>query len=274
MSPVGPIGASEKTILLDSLAIMLAIIVPTIVATLAVAWWFRASNGRARRRPEWAFSGQIELVVWAIPLMTILLLGGVTWIGSHALDPRKPIATDGPTLHVQVVALDWKWLFIYPDQRVATVNELVVPTGVPVRFSITSASVMNTFFVPRLGSMIYAMNGMATELNLRADQAGSVMGLSTMLSGEGFSDMHFEVRALAAGEFDAWLDTTRRAGGTLDSARYMALARQSVEDRRMGFGSVEPGLFDRVVDQSLPPGPGPGLKNPGAANPVTARRPQ
>ncbi|MEO7338394.1 MAG: cytochrome ubiquinol oxidase subunit II, partial [Caldimonas sp.] len=166
--PKGPIGAADLTILVDSLAIMLAIVVPTILITLGFAWWYRASNRKARYLPDWEFSGSIELVVWAIPLLTILLLGGVTWIGSHNLEPSKPIEGKGAPLDVQVVSLDWKWLFIYPEQGIATVNELVVPAGVPIRFSLTSASVMNTFFVPRLGSMIYTMNGMQTQLYLQA----------------------------------------------------------------------------------------------------------
>ena len=169
----GPTGAANRTILVDSLAIMLAIVVPTVVATFAFAWWYRASNTRARYRPDWAFSGQLELVVWAIPLMVILLLGGVTWIGSHQLDPARPIASKAAPLEIQVVSLDWKWLFIYPDQRVATVNQLVVPVGVPLHFALTSASVMNAFFIPQLGSMIYTMNGMTTQLWLQADHAGT-----------------------------------------------------------------------------------------------------
>ncbi len=266
LSPVGPIGAANRMILLDSLAIMLAIVVPTILATLGVAWWFRASNARARRRPDWTFSGQIELVVWAIPVMVVMLLGGVTWIGSHQLDPAVPIASTKPTLHIQVVSLDWKWLFIYPDQHVATINELVVPAGVPVRFSITSASVMSAFFVPRLGSMIYAMNGMATQLHLRADEVGTLGGLSAMFNGDGFSDMHFAVRALDAPAFAAWVASTRSQGGApLDAAGYAALARQSVNHPPTRFAAVAPDLFDRIVDQTLPPGPGPGLKSPGTA---------
>ena len=194
--PQGPIGLANRTILIDSVAIMLAIVVPTIVATLAFAWWFRASNTRARYLPEWAYSGRIELIVWAIPLLVIILLGGVAWIGSHELDPQQPIASDKPPLEVQVVSLDWKWLFIYPAQRIATVNQLMIPAGVPVHFALTSASVMNAFFIPQLGSMIYTMNGMTTQLNLRADQAGVFPGLSSHYSGDGFSDMHFAVRAM------------------------------------------------------------------------------
>ena len=212
LDPQGVIGIAEKMLLIDSLAIMLAIVVPTIVATFAFAWWFRASNTSARYLPDWAFSGRIELIVWAIPLLVIMLLGGVAWIGSHELDPAKPLASNTPPLEVQVVSLDWKWLFIYPDQGVASVNQLVVPAGVPLHFSLTSASVMNAFFVPQLGSMIYTMNGMTTQLNLRADAPGTFRGLSSHFSGDGFSDMHFAVLAVPAEQFAAWVEATRSSG--------------------------------------------------------------
>ena len=226
--PARVIGIAEKTILINSLAIMLAIVVPTIAATLAFAWWFRASNTRATYLPDLAYSGRIELIVWAIPLLVIMLLGGVAWIGSHDLDPAKPLASDTPPLEVQGVSLDWKWLFIYPSQRVASVNQLVVPAGVPIHFSLTSASVMNAFFIPQLGSMIYTMNGMTTQLNLRADAPGTFLGLSSHYSGDGFSDMHFDVQAVPAERFAAWIDATRNTGPTLDAASYAALARQSM----------------------------------------------
>jgi len=182
LDPRGPVGRAERLILVNSLAIMLAIVVPTIVATLACAWWFRASNKRARYLPTWAFSGRIELVVWSIPVMVILLLGGVTWLSSYDLDPAQPLVSDRKAIDIQVVSLDWKWLFIYPGERVAVVNELVVPAGVPLHFTLTSASVMNTFFVPQLGSMIYTMNGMATELHLQADHPGTYYGRSAHFS--------------------------------------------------------------------------------------------
>ncbi len=257
LDPRGPVGRAEKTILLDSLAIMLAIVVPTIVATLAFAWWYRASNTRARHLPDWAFSGRVELVVWSIPVMVIILLGGVTWLGSYALDPARPLDSKAAPLQVQVVSLDWKWLFIYPQGQVALVNELVVPAGVPLRFSLTSASVMNTFFVPQLGSMIYTMNGMATTLFLQADAPGTFRGISGHYSGDGFSDMHFNVRALPPAEFSAWLEATRAAGPVLDSAAYAALARQSIKVAPASYRAVEAGLFDRIVTQAIPPAPGP-----------------
>ncbi|TIU08959.1 MAG: ubiquinol oxidase subunit II, partial [Mesorhizobium sp.] len=192
--PQGPVGAGNRTILLNSLAVMLVIVVPTIVAALWFAWWFRASNTRAKYDPGFTYSGRIELIVWSIPTLTILFLGGLIYYGSHQLDPRKPLSSTNSPLEVQVVALDWKWLFIYPDQQIASVNELVMPAGTPVRFRLTSASVMNTFFVPQLGSMIYAMNGMESELNLLADKPGVLYGQSAHYSGDGFSDMNFRVR--------------------------------------------------------------------------------
>src|SRR5476651_111991 len=156
---------------------MLAVIVPVILLTLAFAWWFRAGNKRARRLPEWEYSGPIEVTVWSIPILVILFLGGIAWVGSHDLDPRAPItsassSTSAPPVDVEVVSLDWKWLFIYPDLGVASVNRLVVPVGAPLRLHLTSASVMNSFFVPQLGTQIYTMAGMTTVLNLQADQPG------------------------------------------------------------------------------------------------------
>jgi len=262
LDPQGVIGIAEKTILIDSLAIMLAIVVPTIAATLGFAWWFRASNTRAIYLPDWEYSGRIELIVWSIPLLTIILLGGVAWIGSHDLDPAKPLASDTPPLEIQGVSLDWKWLFIYPDQRVASVNQLVVPAGVPLRFSLTSASVMNAFFIPQLGSMIYTMNGMRTQLNLQADVPGTFRGLSSHYSGDGFSDMHFEVRAVPPEQFAAWIEGTRNTGPTLDAASYAALARQSMKILPFTFRAADPALFQQIVTQQLPPGPGPRTGRP------------
>jgi cytochrome o ubiquinol oxidase subunit 2 len=270
LDPRGLVGIAEKTILIDSLAIMLAIVVPTIIATLAFAWWFRASNRRAIYLPDFEYSGRIELIVWSIPLLTVILLGGVAWIGSHDLDPAKPLASDEPPLEIQGVSLDWKWLFIYPGQRVASVNQLVVPAGVPLHFSLTSASVMNAFFIPRLGSMIYTMNGMRTQLNLRADAPGTFRGLSSHYSGDGFSDMHFDVHAVPADQFAAWIEATGKTGPTLDSKSYADLARQSTITNPFTFRAADPELFQQIVTQKLPPGPGPQSGRPNRS--VSPRR--
>ena len=261
LDPQGPIGAGEKTILLDSLGIMLAIVIPLIVATLGMAWWYRASNTRAKRLPDWAYSGRVELVVWSIPLLIIFFLGGITWIGSHDLDPYKVPDDSGPPLEVQVVSLDWKWLFIYPQQGVASINQLMLPAGTPVHFTLTSASVMNAFFVPQLGSMIYTMNGMTTQLHLQADSEGTFDGLSSHFSGDGFPGMHFKVHAMSRQGFEGWIATAKGAGQALDEARYAELSKQSLDVAPTTFASVTPDLFTNIAMQRLPPGPGP---RPGA----------
>src|SRR6266436_5448882 len=189
LDPKGPIAAADRQILLNSLGIMLAIVIPVILATLGVAFWFRESNERARYRPNFRYSGRLELLVWSIPAMTVFLVGGVAWVGAHALDPRKPISSTVQPIKVEVVSLDWKWLFIYPDRGIASVNHLTIPAGTPVSFELTSSGVMNSFFVPQLGSQIYTMSGMATHLQLQADHPGNYPGMSAQFSGDGFADM-------------------------------------------------------------------------------------
>jgi len=265
LNPAGPIGLAEKTILIDSVGIMLAIVVPTIAAIAAFAWWFRASNTRATYLPHWDYSGRIEMIVWGIPALVIILLGGVAWIGSHQLDPAEPLASDQPPLEIQAVSLDWKWLFIYPAQGIATINQLVIPAGVPVRFALTSGSVMNAFFIPRLGSMIYTMNGMTTHLNLRADTDGEFRGLSSHFSGDGFSDMRFDVRAVPAAQFAAWIQAARGTGPVLDADGYAALAKQTTAPEPITMRLTDPELFRKIVSRSLPPGPGPVSGRPDAS---------
>jgi cytochrome o ubiquinol oxidase subunit 2 len=226
---------------------MLAVIVPVIALTLAVAWWFRASNGKARYLSDWSYSGRIEVVVWSIPTLVVSFLGGIAWIGSHDLDPRVAIRSEAPPIQIEVVSMDWKWLFIYPDMNVASVNRLVVPAGAPISFRLTSASVMNSFFVPQLGSQIYAMHGMTTRLNLQSDLPGTYPGLSAQFSGAGFSDMRFEVVALPKEGFEEWLKTARSSGGTLDVSSYAQLERPSTAVAPMTFGAVAPQLFESVV---------------------------
>jgi cytochrome o ubiquinol oxidase subunit II len=259
LDPQGPIAAAEKTILIDSIAIMLAIVLPTIAAIFAFAFWFRESNPRAVYRPEWAHSGRIELVVWSIPALTIILLGGVAWIGSHQLDPAEPVNGTGQGVTIQVVSLDWKWLFIYPDQRVASVNSLTVPVGAPLHLQLTSGSVMNAFFVPQLGSMIYTMNGMVSRLELRADQVGTLQGLSSHFSGDGFPDMMFEVRVVSQPEFSEWATNTARSDQALDADSYRKLAEQSVEKSKPSYRLTDPELFGAISTQRIPPSPGPKL---------------
>jgi cytochrome o ubiquinol oxidase subunit II len=256
LDPQGPIGAADTAILIDSVAIMLAIVLPTIVAIFAFAYWFRASNTRARYLPNWEYSGRIELVVWSVPALTIILLGGVAWIGAHQLDPTKAVEGSAKPLTIQAVSLDWKWLFIYPDQRVATINTLTVPAGVPLRFELTSSSVMNVFFIPQFGSMIYTMNGMATQLNLRADRPGTFQGLSAHFSGDGFSDMHFDVHVVPSEQFSKWAQDASRAEKSLDELSYGEIAKPSMKSQPAVYRLADPQLFNSIVTQKLPPSPG------------------
>jgi cytochrome o ubiquinol oxidase subunit 2 len=253
LNPKGPIAVAERLILFNSLGIMLAIVIPTILATLAVAYWFRASNARAVYLPEFQYSGRLELLVWSIPAMTVLLVGGVAWVGSHDLDPRKPIASTVEPVTVQVVSLDWKWLFIYPEQGIASVNQLTVPVGTPISFELTSSGVMNSFFVPQLGSQIYTMAGMVTRLQLQADDSGKYPGLSANFSGDGFADMRFIVEAVPTEQFAQWVTATRSAGPPLDAQAYADLAKPSKAVAPFTYSSVAPDLFKNIVSSGSSP---------------------
>jgi cytochrome o ubiquinol oxidase subunit II len=250
-NPKGPIAAAEQLLMINSTAIMLVVVIPVILATLGFAWWYRASNIRASRHSDADYEGRIEFVTWSIPALIVVLLSGVIWIGSHQLDPREQIPAKGAPLLVNVVALDWKWLFIYPDQGVATVNQLIFPAETPIHFEITSATVMNSFFIPQLGSQVYAMGGMATHLNLLADSPGEYPGFSAMFSGDGFSDMRFIAKAVSASDFGAWVKAARSTGPALDRDGYAALAKPSKAVPPTSYSSVEPHLFEYIIDQTV-----------------------
>ena len=251
LDPQGPVASAERLLLINSTAIMLVVVVPVVLATLAFAWWYRSSNAQASRSSDKSYEGRIEFVIWSIPALIVILLGGVIWIGSHQLDPRAPIPANSDPLHVDVVALDWKWLFIYPDQGVAAVNQLIVPVGTPVDFRLTSATVMNSFFVPQLGSQIYTMGGMTTHLHLVADKPGEYPGFSANFSGDGFAEMRFVAKAVAAGNFDAWVTQARGTGSALDDAAYAELAKPSEAVPPTTYRSMEPNLFERIIDQTV-----------------------
>jgi cytochrome o ubiquinol oxidase subunit 2 len=251
LDPKGPIASAERLILFNSLGIMLAIVIPTIFATLAVAIWFRESNGRASYMPDFEYSGRLELLVWSIPAMTVLLVGGVAWVGAHELDPRKAINPAVKPVTVQVVSLDWKWLFIYPEQGIASVNHLTVPVGAPISLELTSSTVMNSFFVPQLAGQIYTMSGMATRLQLQADHPGTYPGLSAMFSGEGFADMRFTVDAVPNDGFSQWVTHAQNTGPVLDPSAYADLAKPSTAVAPSTYREVAPDLFGGIVNAEM-----------------------
>ena len=254
IDPKGPIASAELLIMLDSTGIMLAIVIPTMLATLGFAYWFRASNERARYLAEFDYSGRLELLVWSIPIMTVLLVAGVAWLSTYDLDPPKAIASAEKPVRVQVVALDWKWLFIYPDEGIASVNALTVPAGTPISFELTSAGVMNSFFVPQLGGQIYTMFGMVTRLHLLADRPGTYRGISSNYSGAGFADMHFNVNAVPAEKFTQWVAETRASGPVLDQESYAELVKPSKAVAPFTYRSATPDLFDGILSTAMQSG--------------------
>jgi cytochrome o ubiquinol oxidase subunit II len=256
LDPKGPISLAERQIMFNATGIMLAIVIPVMLATLGVAFWFRASNERAHYRPNFRYSGRIEMLVWSIPLMTVLLVGTVAWISAYDLDPPRSIASSAKPVKVQVVSLDWKWLFIYPDEGVASVNKLTIPVGRPVSVDLTSSGVMNSFFVPQLAGQIYTMAGMVTHLNLQADYSGTYRGMSANFSGDGFADMHFNVDAVSQEIFSQWVASTRNVGPLLDSKAYADLVKPSKAVVPFTFGSIAIGLFAGILSAELQPGEG------------------
>ncbi len=256
LDPKGPVSASERLILFDSLAIMLVIVLPVILATIGFAWWFRSSNTRAIYLPEWEFNGTLELIVWSIPLLVIIVLGGVAWYGSHELDPFKPLQNKDKPLEVEVVALDWKWLFIYPEQNIATVNQLYLPVGRPVHFRLTSATVMNSFFIPQLGSQIYAMAGMVSQVYLQGDEPGTYRGMSAQFSGDLFPDMHFDAHVVKSADFDAWATQAKNSSQSFDTNAFVKLNRTQSIEEPASFKLADGDLFHSIIDLTTQTEPG------------------
>ncbi len=263
MNPMGDVAVQQKNLVLIATVLMLLIVVPVLALVALFAWRYRASNEAARYEPDWDHSTQLELVIWSAPLLIIICLGAVTWTGAHLLDPYRPIERTAPgkpiapgtkPLEVQVVSLDWKWLFIYPEYGFATVNELAAPVDRPIAFRLTSSSVMNAFYVPTLAGMIYTMPSMETKLHAVINRPGDYAGISANYSGAGFSGMRFRFHGMSDGDFAGWVARNKAAGGALTRARYLALEKPSEKAPVMRFAAVEPGLFDAIVGQCVKPG--------------------
>ncbi|PLZ04186.1 ubiquinol oxidase subunit II [Burkholderia sp. WAC0059] len=247
LDPQGSVGVAEKSLIVTATVAMLIVVIPVIVLTLLFAWRYRAGNTRATYAPKWSHSTAIEVVVWTIPALIILFLGILTWKTTHELDPYRPLESNVKPIDVDVVALDWKWLFIYPDLGIATVNQLAMPVGTPVNFHITSDSVMNSFFIPQLGTQVYAMAGMQTRLHLIADHAGDYAGISSNFSGRGFADMKFRTLATSPDEFNAWVAKVRASGSHLGMDEYGEVAKPSEKNPAQYFSSVDPRLFHNII---------------------------
>lgn len=253
MNPAGDIALQERNLILTATGLMLIIIIPVIAMTLFFAWKYRASNTSAEYAPDWHHSNKIEMAVWGAPVVIILILGTVTWFATHRLDPWKPLDHAEKPLTVQVVALDWKWLFIYPEYGVASVNEMAAPVGRPINFEITSSTVMNSFFVPAIAGQIYAMAGMETKLHAIADRTGVFDGFSANFSGDGFSHMRFKLHALEDAGFEEWVAKARSSNGVLTREAFLKLEKPSEKEPVRQYASVDPQLFDAIVNQCADP---------------------
>ena len=256
LHPAGAVAAEQGHLIVVATMLMLLVIVPVMALTVLFAWRYRRTNTRATYAPDWDHSTQLELVIWAVPLLIIIALGAVTWISTHTLDPYRPlrrldatraVSAQTKPLTVEVVALDWKWLFIYPEQGIAVVNDLAAPVDEPVTFEITASSVMNSFFIPTLAGQIYAMPGMQTELHAVINRAGDYDGFSANYSGAGFSHMRFKFHGMSAADFQRWVETAKASGQTLDRDSYRQLEKPSEREPVRRFANVESGLFDAIV---------------------------
>jgi cytochrome o ubiquinol oxidase subunit II len=263
ISPGGDVAIQQRNLIYASTGLMLLIIVPVMVATLIFAWQYRASNTTAKYDPSWHHSTQLEVLIWTAPLLIIIALGALTWISTHVLDPfrsigridaSRPVSSELRPVTVEVVALDWKWLFFYPDQGIAVVNELAAPQDVPINFKITSATVMTSFFVPAMAGQIYAMAGMETRLHAVINKPGNYDGFAAQYNGAGFSHMNFKFHALKSEDFAAWVAKVKQDGKVLDQNAYLALAKPSEEEPVRYFGSFAEDLYDRILNMCAQPG--------------------
>ena len=262
LSPSGDIAMQQRDLIYISVALMLIVIVPVMILTVFFAWRYRASNARADYAPDWNHSTLIELVVWSVPLLIIIALGAITWVSTHKLDPYRPldridaqraVAAGQKPLVVQVVALDWKWLFMYPEYGIATVNELAAPVDRPITFHLTSSSVMNSFFIPALAGQVYTMAGMQTTLHAVINKAGTYKGFSSNYSGAGFSGMHFQFHGMDDAAFGKWVAGVRRGGQALNRASYLKLEAPSAYEPVHYYNDVAPDLYDAILNRCVEP---------------------
>jgi cytochrome o ubiquinol oxidase subunit II len=259
--PKGPIGEEQRFVIIAAIALMAIVVIPVFI----MACWFprkyRAANTAATYLPKWSYSAKIDFVMWAVPIVIVTVLSILAWTRTHSLDPYKPIPSAAKAINIEAISLEWKWLFIYPDENIATVNQIIFPVDVPLSFKLTSDNVMTSFFIPQLGSQIYAMAGMQTQLHLLADKPGTYAGQNQQFSGRGYSDMHFQAHAVSREEFQAWVEKIRQSKELLDLDRYEKLAKPSVGYHPVTyFSAVKPDLFEYILRQFDPtwgqmPGP-------------------
>lgn len=254
LNPQGAIAEKQRNLIYFTLILSAVVVIPVFIMLGMFAWKFRESNEQANYQPDWKESRGLEVIWWGIPCLIILVLSIITWRTSHELDPYKPLDSTTKPLNVQVVALQWKWLFIYPEQGIASVNLLEIPEKTPINFTITSDAPMNAFWVPSLGTQVYAMSGMSTKLHLIADRPGDYRGSSSNISGKGFADMTFTARAVAPAEFGKWVSARQGSSEKLDMAAYEKLAEPSTRKEPVFYQLADPDLYDKIVMKYMMPG--------------------
>jgi cytochrome o ubiquinol oxidase subunit 2 len=251
LDPKGPVGAHEKYLIIASFLLMLVVVIPVFAMAFYFPWKYRASNGDASYQPKWAHSARIELVIWLVPTLIVVALSYLVWNYTHTLSPFRPLAAKQKPITIEAVSLDWKWLFIYPDLHIATVNQIKFPVGVPVKFRITSDTVMTSFFIPQLGSQIYAMAGMQTLDHLMANEPGTFTGLNSQFSGPGFSHMHFKAVATTQKNFQNWITQVRKSDSKLDLAALKKLEKPTYVNPVTYYSSVRPKLFKYIMHKYM-----------------------
>lgn len=263
LDPSGDVAVQQRDLVLLATWLMLLIVVPVMALTAWFAWYYRQSNLRARYLPNWDHSTHLELAIWGAPLLIVISLGAVTWKMTHLLDPYRPLARIAPgepvgadvvPLRVNVVALDWKWLFILPDYGIATINDLAAPVDRPIEFRLTASTVMNSFYIPALAGQVYAMPGMETELHAVINRTGDFKGFSANYSGVGFSGMHFNFHGLTEAGFQDWVAGVRQGGGALTANEYRQLAKPSQNEPVRRYAAIDAALFQSIVDRCVEPG--------------------
>lgn len=256
LSPSGSVAMSERDLILIATSLMLLIVIPVFILTFVIAWRYRATNTKARYAPNWEHNKIEEFIWWAVPCVIVLLLANITWTSTHELDPYRPLQSEIPPITIQVVALNWKWLFIYPEYGIASVNALQFPEKTPLNFQITADAPMNSFWIPALGGQIYAMAGMVTQLHLIANSRGEYKGLSANFSGDGFAGMKFTAKAVTSAEFNTWVSGLKSAPGTvLNLDEYNRLAHPSENEVARYYSSVDDALYTDIVHKFMaPPG--------------------
>lgn len=253
LQPEGAVGEKQRDLIVIATVLCLLVIIPVFVMTFGIAWKYRASNTKAPYEPDWDHSKVFETIWWGVPIAIILVLGVITWQSSHALDPYRPLDSEVKPVRIQVIALQWKWLFIYPDERIATANYLQIPEKTPINFEITADAPMNALWIPKLGSQVYAMSGMTTKLHLIANNTGVYQGSSANISGEGFADMNFKVKATSRADYDSWVHSIHGKDEVLRQQTYDSLAKPSVLAEPRSYSLDDLGLYDRVVMKYMAP---------------------